>query len=287
MRLYQFRNKPKVRVLALLIVLLFTGCSQENNLSGFLQGSHGASPVRQDYSGARPEIYVSRPEHVSVIIYTHGNRRPQRREDCSVWHNGVPPSLRNLHGEHILVYYHCSTSIDRPLLPFMAGNWIFRRAEELEAIVAELRSAGIPSERIYLSGHSAGGWSALMAAREFADQFNGIIAFAPAFAGRRSEEKRYPRWRQKIRPRQINYVLEAEEIRALVFAYEDDPFERPKDLSFLAEAYPATVRIAGYRCGTGHVTHLRDCQKKQTSEEIADFIEYSSNQTYEDNVVNR
>src|SRR5690606_41086873 len=64
-----------------------------------------------------------------------------------------------------------------------------------------------------LAGHSAGGWSALMATLEYGDQFNGVIAFAPAFAGRRSEVLRYPRWRRKIRPQQIEHLLQAKRDR--------------------------------------------------------------------------
>lgn len=261
----------------LLTTLLTSGCQVESGYSGFLNGDHGVTPLQLGYDGARPDIQISNSKHVTVIVYTHGQRRPQRRDDCGSWINQVPPSLRALHGNQILLYYHCSTAVDRPILPRMAGNWIFRRADELAAIIDELHKTGVPSENIFLAGHSAGGWSALMAAVEFSDRFNGVIAFAPAFAGRRSEEERYPIWRQQIRPRHIEHIVEAEGIRALVFAYEDDPFERPQDLAFLTDAYPKSLELIGYNCGTGHVTHIRDCQQEQTTQTILEFI--SSSQT--------
>ncbi len=256
----------------LLATLLAVGCQTEQGHSGFLDGDHGATPLQFTYRGKRPAIHISEPSQVSVVVYTHGNRRPQRRQDCSGWSSQVPSSLSALHGEQVLIYFHCSAAVDRPLLPRMAGNWIFRRADELAAIIDELRTAGVPTENIYLSGYSAGGWSALMAAQEFGDRFNGVIAFAPAFAGPRSEEQRYPIWRQKIRPRQIEHMLKAEHIRALVFAYEDDAFERPQDLDFLIEAYPDSLELIGYRCGAGHATAFRDCLQDQTTQAISLFI---------------
>lgn len=265
-------QKLRVLIGLLLATLLIAGCQVEDRHSGFLDGDHRAKPLQLAYNGARPAIHISDPEHVIVIVYTHGNRRPQRRDDCGSWINQVPPSLRALHSDQIFVYYHCSTAVDRPLLPRMAGNWIFRRANELSAVIDELHAAGIPAENIYLAGHSAGGWSALMTTREFSDRFNGVIAFAPAFSGRRSEEDRYPRWRQEIRPRHIEYMLQAERIRALVFAYEDDPFNRPQDLAFLTDSYPNSLELINYRCGAGHVTHIRDCQQEQTTEAIMQFI---------------
>lgn len=259
--------------LGLLLLAIFNnGCQTESRHSGFIDGEHGATPIQLGYDGSRPAIQISDPENTTVIVYTHGQRRPQQRDDCSSWINQVPPSLKAIQSDQILIYYHCSTAVDRPLLPYMAGNWIYRRADELAVVIDELHKAGVSAEDIFLAGHSAGGWSALMAAREFGEQFNGVIAFAPAFAGRRSEEDRYPRWRQEIRPRQIEYLLQAERLRALLFAYEDDPFERPQDLLFLADAYPESLELIGYHCASGHVTHIRDCQQEQTAQAILQFI---------------
>ncbi len=258
----------------LLTVFLLAGCESghEHSYSGFLEGVGDAEPVQNSYSGKRPSIQVSNPHDITVVVYTHGTRNPRQRENCAGWSNQVPPSLLELHGGEVLIYYHCSGATDSPYSMSSAGNWIYERIEELSAVVDELHDAGIPSENIFLAGHSAGGWSALMSAREFGSHFNGVIAFGPAFAGRRSEDERYPHWRQEIRPRQIEQMLEAEGIRALVFAYEDDAFNRPQDLTFLTDAYPTSVQLVGYTCGSGHVTHIRDCRQEQTTEAILEFI---------------
>jgi pimeloyl-ACP methyl ester carboxylesterase len=256
----------------LLAALLTGGCQPKVRHSGFLGGDHGATPLQLEYRGARPAIQISDPESISVIVYTHGNNSPRQRADCGKLSSQIPQSLRALQGDQILIYFYCSTAVDSSLDQRTAGNWIFRRAKELAAIVDELRAAGVPAQSIYLAGHSAGGWSALMAAREFGDQFNGVIAYAPAFAGPKSEEQRYPMWRREIRPRQIKHMLQAEQIRALVFAYEDDPLETPQDLSFLTDAYPDSLELIGYHCGAGHFTHIRDCKQEQATEAILRFI---------------
>lgn len=267
-----FSQRLRVLTVLLFTTLLFTGCQFEDGNSGFLEGDHGAEPIQHEYSLWRPSIQISDPKDVTVIVYTHGTQSSLRKEDCDNLGNQVPPSLLALHGDQVLIYYHCSTATDRFFSQSTAGNWIYERADELSDIVDELHDAGVPAKNIFLAGHSAGGWSALMSTREFGDKFNGVIAFAPAFAGRRSEVIRYPRWRREIRPRQIAYMLQAERIHALVLAYSDDPFNRPEDLEFLTESYPESLKLIGYRCGVGHMTHIRDCKLEQTTEAIKQFI---------------
>lgn len=252
--------------------LLFTGCQVDQGYSGFLDGNHGAKPIQFEYSLWRPSIQISDPKDVTVIVYTHGTQSSLRREDCSNLGNQVPPSLLALQNDHVLIYYHCSSAADSFLFPSTAGNWIYERADELSDIVDELHDTGVPAKNIYLAGHSAGGWSALMATVEAGDRFNGVIAFAPAFAGRRSAVIRYPRWRREIRPRQIEKLLKAERIHALVIAYSDDPFDRPEDLEFLTDVYPESLKLIGYNCGVGHMTHIRDCKIEQTTEAIRLFM---------------
>ena len=63
--------------------------------------------------------------------------------------------------------------------------------------------------------------------------FNSAIIFAPAFAGPRHETKKYPWWREEARPAHIKEITKAKFIDVLVFAYEDDDFNRPEELKFL------------------------------------------------------
>jgi hypothetical protein len=110
-------------------------------------------------------------------------------------------------------------------------------------------------------------------------RFNGVIAYAPAFAGRRDESNIYPWWRKTVRPKQIKEILSAPEMDALVFAYENDAYNRPQDLQFLSDHYPLTptggVDFVAYGCKKyfAHLTFLNDCRLKDTTMRVRRFVE--------------
>ncbi len=178
-----------------------------------------------------------------------------------------------MQSDDLLIYYLCSDVAEEPLIS-TAGTYVYKRLDEIERILDELLAAGVSADRVFLAGHSAGGWASLMAAAVFPEKFNGVIAFAPAFAGKRSNAKRFPHWRQVVRPRLIKHMLTAPTLPALVFAYRRDPYNRPEELAFLAEAYPDSVRFVPYGCenALSHLLHLYDCRESETSAAIADFI---------------
>ena len=104
-------------------------------------------------------------------------------------------------------------------------------------------------KNLFLAGHSNGAWTALMMMKDVNTRFNGVIAFAPAFAGKRSEISFAPWWRNTTRPRQIKEMLTAPRMDALVFAYENDAFNRPQELQFLPNQLSITVyEWKNYRC---------------------------------------
>ncbi|ANK81205.1 MAG: hypothetical protein TEF_10665 [Rhizobiales bacterium NRL2] len=264
--------------LSLLTLFLAAACGEEGGARDNT-GPPSINSVPQAASTLPPEARIvdspdaiDRPGSAIVVIYNHGTERPQRREDCDAFHNSVPPSLRGLRMQRLHVYRLCSETLedrDRP-----TGNYIYQRVDEIAEAIAQLNALGVTAERIFVAGHSAGGWSSLMAAIEHGDSFNGAIAFAPSFAGPRDEINVYPRWRQEARPRQIAHMKTAERMDALVFAYEGDQFNRPQELRFLTETWPDSVQLVGYDCnGPGHLTHLRDCQEAATRHMIATFIE--------------
>ena len=126
-------------------------------------------------------------------------------------------------------YYLCSKAIDAG----KTGSSIYKRKKEINKILDQLIEKGVNPQKIFLTGFSAGGWTSLMMMDELEKKFNSAIVFAPAFAGPRSEIKKYPRWRKIERPRQVKEMIEAKIIKALIFAYEDDAFNRPQELNFL------------------------------------------------------
>ena len=80
-------------------------------------------------------------------------------------------------------------------------------------------------------------------------------------------------WRKEIRPKQVKQIKEADLIKALIFAYEDDKFNRSKELMFLKEKSPDTVNIIAYKCGEGHNTYRKDCRINETKKIIKKYIE--------------
>ncbi len=256
------------------LALVIAGCAIPSNRTGFVIERPDAGPAARSYSGARAPIRISEPRDKIVIVYNHGTARPQQIEDCDTSWNQVPRSLLAIQSGKVLIYYLCSTAWESNSTWGSAGQFIYGRLKEVEATLDEFIALGVSPKNIFLAGHSAGGWTSLMAVRHFGRKFNAAIVFAPAVAGRRSQESRYPWWHQEARPRQIREMLEAPEIRALIFAYYDDPYERPEDLKFLTERYPRTVQLIGYECDipNRHLVHLNDCREAATTEAISKYI---------------
>ena len=206
----------------------------------------------------------------AIIIYSHGTVRPQKAEDCNADYNRVPDSLTRLEQRGLArIRFLCSTATDDDK---EQGTYIYKRAGEIGREVDLLRARGARARDIFLAGHSAGAWSSLMFMSSGADRVNAAILFAPACCGPRSERDVYPQWLKVIQPRQVSEITSGKIISALVFAYSDDPFNRPQDLGFLTKTFPNSIRLIAEACGAGHLTHLSDCQGGQTADEIEKYL---------------
>lgn len=225
-----------------------------------------ASPARPR-PGSDPVRRLEEPKRAVVLIVNHGTRRPQNRHVCDRARD-IPPVIRELsaaQGWHI--HYLCSNAIDGGV----RASYTFKRAREIMAVVAAYRAQGVPARRILSVGHSAGGWSSLIAARQDGEKFGGVIAFAPAFAGPRYEERLYPAWRQIEFPKQRAFISGAARLNALVFAYPNDAFNRPQELRFLtripgARLVPVTV------CQGGHGTTYTACLTEAARDSVRAFV---------------
>lgn len=252
------------RFAATLLLLCLTAACNDGSLAG---------PGGQHAAVIHDPAAIADPSRAVVIVYNHSTLQPRRREDCSAAHNAVPDSLRRLAMDRLYIYFLCSRALERLTPP--TGDYVDQRVDEITLALSRLRAEGVTPRRTFLAGHSAGAWAALMTAVDHGDAFNGIVAFAPTFAGPRSETDAHPQWRLKARPRQIRQMQRAPRMDALVFAYRGDPFNRPQDLSFLTEAWPGSVTLIGYGCNNAkpHLTHLRDCRQNETRQRIRAFIE--------------
>jgi len=227
-----------------------------------------APPSRlQEQPTHRPEAPSVDPAKSVILIFNHGTLRPQRRHQCNEGKD-VPAVLREIADANgWTIHYLCSAATDEGV----AGSYTYKRADEILDAVTSYRARGIPAQRIFLLGHSAGGWASLMAARKDHSGFNAIVAFAPAFAGPRHEESQHPMWRGELAPRQMAYIREAQRIDALIFAYSDDDFDRPSELAPL-QSVPGLRVLAFDACQRGHATAYSDCFRQGAKVEIENYI---------------
>ena len=240
--------------------------------SGFMSSEPGLSPVSFRSPGTSTRLSVSAPSRKTIIIYSPGTKSPQHVEDCRHADYAPPPAVMALKRDpDTHVYYLCPRSTDEGV----PGAYIFGRAREIEKAVDAFIRRGIDPRNIFLAGHSAGAWSSMMLMGKVGRKFNAVIAFGPACCYPRSVTGRspYAYWRQVVRPFQMAMMTAAPRFEALVFAYPDDPFNRPDDLAFLTEAYPDNVRIISQSCDGGHMTPLRQCQTADTAAIIRLYIE--------------
>ena len=265
----------KLAIIIILSLILYSNVQAGNkNFSGFmLFGSpniNNLAPISEKYKGKTPEINLNNGNDLTIIIFSHGTTRPQKKEKCTKSYNKIPKSLRILTTlDNTYFYYLCSKAVDGGKI----GSYIYKRKKEINDVLNQLISLGVKPENVFLAGHSAGGWTSLMMMDEVEKKFNSAIVFAPAFAGPRSEIDKYPKWRKEERPKQVKKMTETKIIKALIFAYEDDRFNRPKELMFLKEKYPNSVEIVSYNCGNGHSTGYNDCRISDTKKIIKNYLE--------------
>ena len=264
--------------LLLALALLGAGCAAGR--SQFVPGE----PSKED------AVRLAAPAETVVLIYNHGSGQefiPDPCEpaggDASEW--AVPSVLSNLSGTRvagkvIAVYGYCT--------PSRVGEYrhaersgepkVVKRAREIAMLADRFAALGVPRRQIFLAGHSAGAWASLLVARQGPGRFNALIAFGPAFAGRR--ETRPPGW-EWLRGTQVLNLSAATRIDALIFAFEGDPYEPPEDVAFLRQipgvelVVLSGTRIDGVSCGgrSPHLTDRKPCFHTTQGSRIRDYIE--------------
>jgi pimeloyl-ACP methyl ester carboxylesterase len=150
------------------------------------------------------------------------------------------------------------------------------RARELGTRAAAYVAAGVPSRQIIVSGHSSGGWAALMVERERPDVVGGAMAFAPAAFGTAAGR---PPLTVQVRRTRYAELRSAARLRALIFGFAGDDFESADDLRVLARVPGASfVAIpepgpAGRRCALPPHARVRDpCFGETQGPRIRAFI---------------
>lgn len=221
----------------------------------------------------------------AVILFLHGSSLERVDDTCNPGGDesgfSVPEVVRQLAGHEvagleIVVFAPCDGQATAPGEPIK----IEQRVTAIERTLNELGRAGIDRSRIVLMGHSAGGWAALLHQKRNPHSVNSVVAFAPAFAGKKQ-------WRPDIWQRrheeQAAEIASAEQIPALVFSFENDTYNTPEDLSFLSRVKGATLlrlpekAIGGVDCelsvfASSHSQAYRRCFSETQAQVLLSFL---------------
>ena len=208
-------------------------------------------------------LALAEPGDSIVVIYNHGSKQEFRRDSCAARGGAKPGVIADLAGatlasKRVAVFVYCTPS-KTGTFDHRSGRGepkIERRSKEIADLAEAYAAAGVPRRQIFLAGQSAGGWASLLAVGRSAEtpEIGGVIAFAPAFAGRRAD--RSPGW-QMLRDRLARELAGFAYLPALVYAFEGDSLERPEDLAFLSRVPGVEFRKTGVRRIGG-----RDCKSK-------------------------
>jgi pimeloyl-ACP methyl ester carboxylesterase len=231
-------------------------------------------------------LSIANPKTKAVIVYLHGSVIEKMNDRCdpdtAVLGESVPEVIQQLSGTQMLglevmVFAPChgrATNLGEPLK-------IDQRVQAIDETLKELNRAGIDPSQIFLVGQSAGGWAALLHQKRFPQSVNSVVAFAPAFAGKK--RLRPEVWQQR-HELQAAEILSANAISSLVFAFQNDDYNSQDDLNFLSRIKGTTLvklpddAIAGVVCdipmfGSSHRNAFRKCFDQTQSGVLKTFLQ--------------
>lgn len=116
---------------------------------------------------------------------------------------------------------------------------VIRRSEDIVKLLVALKDSGANPSKVFLTGHSAGGWSSLITQQEHPELARGVIAIAPAFAG--THQGRHDAF-VKLRNEQEDRFKASSDMNALIYAFEQDRFENIKTLNFFKRVKGVMVK---------------------------------------------
>lgn len=279
-------------------ILAISACASDR--SGFVDrhpatagSENGArlynTPITQ--TSIKPEeskfgaVNLNDPANTVLLIYNHGSRQEFYPDRCDP-PSDIPQVVRNLSGHRLagkrmLVYAFCT--------PSKVGEYrhqsrtgepkVAKRARDIENLVARFADAGLPSQNIFLVGHSAGAWASLLVSRRGNVNINAVIGFAPAFAGPKAT--RSSGW-WDLHRKQSAFLRASPRLDALVFAFDGDPFsdvpELSSDLSVPGVELVPVTRVTGNSADCGRITShhgvFTNCFEELAAQRIGAFIEH-------------
>ena len=233
------------------------------------------APFDQAFAQAVPDT-----ENTIVVVYNHGTDWGGKFQDCRP--GTMPGFVRDLgsssiSGYEIAVFYLCSQVNEKRGAIMGQG-----RSEENEALLDRLAVLGVPSEHIFVFGHSGGASTALVMAERASHKFNAAVVSAPGDGFAWYEQEGYPssmlsaeydRWRGRL--------AGAEDMNALVFVYDGDIYAPPDEALFLRDLPEVDVIHIRANSDTGavcddepepHFYWWSSCFENEQTKTIEDYM---------------
>jgi|JI10StandDraft_1071094.scaffolds.fasta_scaffold181431_2 hypothetical protein len=259
-------------VLFLAIVTLSVCCSVFGSpaVEGPRIGSDRFLDVGEGTQGLKivaPEDMKLQPksEQSILIIYNHGSISDDLPEmHCNFLNRLI--SFRTLlqvpiEGARVWIYVKCTNNIagdlenpeerdfpesylcvlEKRKTCFAKKYKEYKRREEILRTVLEFQAQGFSAKRIFLMGHSCGGWQSMILASQYPELIAGAIAIDPGCYGTTKWQATRPNY-SRLRRIEIQLMRQASNWDGLVFTNADSPCCNPATLDWLANM-PRITRL--------------------------------------------
>lgn len=272
----------------------FNGCTNNQNLYSSI---YYPNIVEND---EEKSMYImDKPSEKIVIIFTPGSGNGFKQTPCTPEKlnsgYGIPHILHDLtknkiNNKEVIIDGFCSNAVGTKSQYSIKIKPEAISKDIIKKIDIYVKS-GVPKKQIFISGHSIGGWTALLVGRKLQKEIGGIIAFAPAIAGKYKTRTQF--W-QNIYDTRSNELKKAKHINGLVFAFEEDAFNKQKHLEFVKKIegidfIPLSDTLmseqAGFKCKNEinshrywrkHKSAYKQCFRESQKEKIVNFIKKST-----------
>lgn len=215
------------------------------------------------------DMRVDHPAETNIVIWNHHTEAMGTAPSCHGSLYFPPPSIMAL--EEIgrtRVYYLCTKTAQHPDKPHFA----LQRRDEILTLVRRFRALGVPAERIFLSGQSGGSCASLFALGAAPAEMNAGILFAPACIGTGEGFRRSAGLAGPVAQEIAAEMLSADTVTAMLVAFEADSWNKPGDLSYLADRWPGSTEIFSPECGANHSGAFHGCGLDAVATEVRDYF---------------
>ncbi len=279
-----------VKSAIVLFAIVFSGCATSMGTSTYYPNVITKVKEKEAYS-------INNPTKKIVVIFTPGSGHNLKPTPCTPNKPNSPYGIPNvlldlskksIKDNQVILDGFCSKEVGTKFSKYSIETKPEARSKDIIKKIEMYVKSGIPEKHIFISGHSVGGWTALLVGQKLKYDIGGIIAFAPAFAGKYKTRTDF--WK-KIYKDRINKLKQSEYINGIVFAFKGDPFNKQEDLSFLK--YVKGIKFVplsdeymeekvGYECSEfnkrnigKHKSVYKECFRESQNKAIINFIKSS------------